>query len=232
MLRRRRCHGVLWVTLVIVVASTAACDSKPESAALAADPRVTLPVVDDAQPFNEKDAIEVTVFRTSGARQGGPDTHGANAALEAWRIELESTVYEFGTESERRLAEELMRLGKAKVKDAAKGISGRTLLLRADAEAPVEIVKQVLEAAAYGRIPRVFYVVRAGSQGTIGVIPCPLPEDAGGGYVPSASGRAVVGLGRERPSPNGGSHEARADSTGCRPDDRFPARRHSAGTRR
>ena len=154
------------MTLAIVVASTAACDSKHESATLAADPRVTLPLVEDAQSFEEKDAIELTVFRTSAPLQGSSDTHGANAALEMWRIELESTVYEFGRKSEERLAEELMRLGKAKVKDAAKGISGRTLLLRADAEAPVEIVKQALAAiAAGGRIPRVFYVVAQARRG-------------------------------------------------------------------
>ena len=118
------------VTIALVVAALAACRQKDESAAMQDRPRLNLPVVDDVQPFDEKDAIEVEVFRDPGAVGREAETRADNADLRAWQIKIGEAAYWIGKESLRQFARDLQTLGQARLSTPHSFSSGRALLIR------------------------------------------------------------------------------------------------------
>jgi biopolymer transport protein ExbD len=72
-----------------------------------------------------------------------------------WHISMQGRRYELTKDGLTKLTQALTELGKAKIEDPVKGISGRSLIIRADRTAPYGIVQKVMESTGAARIYKV-----------------------------------------------------------------------------
>jgi len=82
-----------------------------------------------------------------------PFVNGDVCRTEAhWHISMSGRRYELNKDGMTKLAQALTELGKVKLEDPAKGISARTLIIRADRTAPYGYVQKVMEQCGVARV--------------------------------------------------------------------------------
>jgi biopolymer transport protein ExbD len=158
---------------VILVASTAV--SLGQEGAASRPEGVKLPVTGFVQPFENQDAIVVTISRAQ-MHEGVEGASRPASSLQAWRIGIGGKTFSLDKEGMDLLREKLRALaGPGKT---ASTPSERTLLIKADAQAPYGLTQKVLETAAAAMIYKVSIAATDAAGGKTGAFDSWLPRDA------------------------------------------------------
>lgn len=133
-------------------------------------PGIEVPAAAQAVAFDEQDAVEVWVFRDDSAP--APSSRGAPAYFDGWRLQL-GTTRMFATDAAGFRGLEVQLALRAGVKFPK--ASQRSLLIRADANAPWGIVAPMLVAAATARFYKIHFGATRDPSGGRQALPCWLP---------------------------------------------------------
>jgi biopolymer transport protein ExbD len=121
-------------------------------------PETVVPAATQAAAFDDQDAVEVWVFRDDTA---------------LWRLQLGDRAFATDAAGLRGVEVRLAALSRAKFP----GASARSLLIRADAQAPWAVVARTMTTAAVARFYKIHFA--AGDPGGRQALPCWLPIKKG-----------------------------------------------------
>ena len=161
---------------VILIASAAA--SPAQEGAASRPEGVKLPVTSFVQPFENQDAIVVTISRAQ-IHEGVEGASRPASNFQAWQVGISGKTFSFDKAGIDLLREKLRALAGAREGKTKPVPSERTLLIRADAQAPYGLTQKVLESAAAAMIYKVSIAATDAAGGKTGAFDSWLPRDVG-----------------------------------------------------
>jgi len=160
--------------LAVFLVASAAVSPGQEGAASRPE-GVKLPVTSFVQPFENQDAIVVTISRAAAQEGASRPASG----FQAWQVGLSGKTFSFDKAGMDLFLEKLRVLGGAHQGKTKPAPSERPLLIKADAQAPYGLTQKVLESAAAAMIYKVSIAATDAAGGKAGAFDSWLPRDVG-----------------------------------------------------
>jgi biopolymer transport protein ExbD len=160
--------------LAFILVASAAVSLGQEGAASRPE-AVKLPVTSFVQPFENQDAIVVTISRAPMQE----DTSRRASGFQAWQIGISGRTFSFDRAGMDLFLEKLRALAGVRQGTTKSAPSERTLLIKADAQAPYGLTQKVLESAAAAMIYKVSIAATDAAGGKAGAFDSWLPRDVG-----------------------------------------------------